>query len=140
MDGVGNLSGRVLVAKPGLDGHDRGAHLIARVLRDAGMEVVYGGLRQTPDMIVATALAEDVQVIGLSILAGGHLGLAGKVVAKLRGEGVDDIAVVVGGVIPSEDIPELERMGIEAVFPSSTPLATIVERVRELSERPRLPV
>lgn len=140
MDGVGDLSGRVLVAKPGLDGHDRGAHLIARVLRDAGMEVVYGGLRQTPEMIVATALAEDVEVIGLSILAGGHLGLATKVVDQLREAGVEDIAVVVGGVIPAEDIPELEKLGIAAVFPSSTPLAEIVERVRELTERPRLPV
>lgn len=140
MDGVGDLSGRVLVAKPGLDGHDRGAHLIARVLRDAGMEVIYGGLRQTPEMIVATALAEDVQVIGLSILAGGHLGLAAKVVAQLHEAGIDDIAVVVGGVIPNEDIPSLEKMGIAAVFPSSTPLREIVERVQELADRPRQPV
>jgi methylmalonyl-CoA mutase C-terminal domain/subunit len=124
---------RILVAKPGLDGHDRGAFLVARVLRDAGMEVVYTGLRQTPAQIAAAALAEDVQVVGLSILAGGHLGLASRVIAELATLEVSDIAVVVGGVIPQEDIEPLLEMGVAAVFPSSTPLAELVERVRELA-------
>jgi methylmalonyl-CoA mutase, C-terminal domain len=134
------LSIRVLVAKPGLDGHDRGAHLITRLLRDAGMEVIYGGLRQTPPMIVATALAEDVQVIGLSILTGGHLGLVEKVMTGLRDAGAEDIAVIVGGVIPEDDIPLLLDMGVAAVFPSSTRLQGIAEEVRSLGERERKPV
>jgi methylmalonyl-CoA mutase C-terminal domain/subunit len=126
---------RVLIAKPGLDGHDRAAHLIARVLRDGGMEVVYGGLRQTPAMIAETAIQEDVQVIGLSILSGGHLGLARRTMESLREADVD-AAVVIGGVIPEEDVPKLLDLGIAAVFPSTTPLAEIVERVRELGAGP----
>lgn len=130
MDGVGDLSKlRVLIAKPGLDGHDRAAHLIARILRDAGMEVVYGGLRQTPAMIAATAVDEDVQVVGLSILAGGHLGLAKRTLESLREAG-SEAPVVIGGVIPEHDIPALYEMGVAAVFPSSTPLQKVVEGVR----------
>lgn len=127
---------RVLVAKPGLDGHDRGAHLIARTLRDAGMEVIYGGIRQTPAMIAATAVDEDVQLVGLSILAGGHMGLTKRVLAALEEAGAGDIPVVVGGVIPDEDIPVLKEMGVAAVFPSSTMLADIVEQVRALLAGP----
>lgn len=122
---------RVLIAKPGLDGHDRAAHLISRILRDAGMEVVYGGLRQTPAMIAATAVDEDVQVVGLSILTGGHLGLVKRTLESLA-EAEADVVVVVGGVIPEHDVEALHDMGVAAVFPSSTPLQEIVERVREL--------
>jgi methylmalonyl-CoA mutase C-terminal domain/subunit len=125
---------RVLVAKPGLDGHDRGAHLVARVLRDAGMEVVYTGLRQTPAQIVAAALAEDVQVIGLSILTGGHVALVSKVIFELEAADAGDIAVVVGGVIPDEDISTLLGLGAVAVFPSSTPLDQLAHSVRGLAE------
>jgi methylmalonyl-CoA mutase C-terminal domain/subunit len=128
-----DLTGRVLIAKPGLDGHDRGAFLVARVLRDSGMEVLYAGLRQTPDMIAAAAVAEDVSVVGLSVLTGGHLGLAEKVLARLTAVGAEDVAVVVGGVIPADDIPRLLEMGVAAVYPSSTPLPEIVEGVRGLA-------
>lgn len=126
---------RVLVAKPGLDGHDRAAHLISRVLRDAGMEVVYSGLRQTPAMIAAAAVDEDVQVVGLSILTGGHMGLVRKTLDKLAEVGAGDVAVVVGGVIPEQDVQPLLDMGVAAVFPSSTPLSEIVERVEALVDR-----
>lgn len=126
------MSGRILIAKPGLDGHDRGALLVSRSLRDAGMEVVYAGLRQTPEVIAAAAVAEDVSVVGLSVLTGGHTGLAQKVLDRLREAGAGDIAVVVGGVIPREDIPVLLEMGIAAVYPSSTPLEDIVTGMREL--------
>ena len=125
---------RVLVAKPGLDGHDRGAHLISRVLRDGGMEVIYTGLRQTPQMIAAAAVDEDVQVVGLSILTGGHLGLVEKVIAELDRAGASDVAVVVGGVIPNEDIPALKKLGVAGIYPSSTPLQEIAKSVRELVE------
>jgi methylmalonyl-CoA mutase C-terminal domain/subunit len=127
------LTGRVLIAKPGLDGHDRGAMLVALVLRDAGVEVIYAGLRQTPDMIVNAAISEDVAVIGLSVLTGGHVGLTKKVTEKLRVAGVQDIAVVVGGVIPAEDVPVLLEMGAAAVYPSTTPLNDIVEGIRDLT-------
>ncbi len=126
---------RVLVAKPGLDGHDRGAFLVTRMLRDAGMEVIYTGLRQTPAQIAAAALAEDVQVVGLSILAGGHLGLVSRVISEMAALEISDVAVVVGGVIPDDDIEQLLEMGVAAVFPSSTPLAELVERVRELASQ-----
>jgi methylmalonyl-CoA mutase, C-terminal domain len=126
------VKGRVLIAKPGLDGHDRGAHLVARLLRDAGMEVIYLGLRQAPEAIAASAVAEDVDVVGLSILTGGHLGLVRKVIARLGDAGGDDIHVVVGGVIPDDDIPVLTDMGVSAVFPSSTPLIAISRRMAEL--------
>jgi methylmalonyl-CoA mutase, C-terminal domain len=132
MGGDSYLTGRILIAKPGLDGHDRGAMLVARALRDAGMEVIYVGLRQTPEGIAAAAIAEDVAVVGLSILAGGHLGLTQKVLEQLRRLGAEDIAVVVGGVIPDEDIPLLMGMGVSGVFPSSTPLEHIVSSMREL--------
>src|SRR5215475_5759314 len=101
---------RVLVAKPGLDGHDRGAKVIARALRDAGMEVIYTGLRQTPEMIVETALQEDVDVIGLSILSGAHMALAPRIFDLMKANGLDDVKVIIGGIIPDEDIPALEKM------------------------------
>src|SRR3954463_7245097 len=106
----------VLVAKPGLDGHDRGAKVIARALRDAGMEVVYTGLRQTPDMIVNAALQEDVQVIGLSILSGAHNAIVPRVLELLRERGMDDVLVLVGGIIPDEDAAELKRLGVAGIF------------------------
>jgi methylmalonyl-CoA mutase C-terminal domain/subunit len=132
MEGDRDLTGRVLIAKPGLDGHDRGALLVGRVLRDAGIEVIYAGLRQTPERIAAAAVAEDVQVVGLSVLTGGHLGLARKVLARLKESGADDVAVIVGGVIPAEDVSQLLEMGVAAVYPSSTPLNMIVNGVRGL--------
>ena len=126
---------RVLVAKPGLDGHDQGARIICRVLRDAGMEVIYTGLKQTPDQIVAAAVQEDVHVVGLSILSGAHIGLSGKIISKLREQGAGDKAVVVGGLILDEDIPTLKEIGVTEVFPSGVPLDDIAEAVRELGEK-----
>ena len=122
---------RVLVAKPGLDGHDRGAKVIARALRDAGMEVVYTGLRQTPEMIVNAALEEDVQVIGLSILSGAHNAIVPRVMELLRQKGMTDVAVIVGGIIPDEDAAELKRQGVAAVFQPGAPLQDIVEFIRD---------
>jgi methylmalonyl-CoA mutase, C-terminal domain len=107
---------RVLVAKPGLDGHDRGAKVIARALRDAGMEVIYTGLRQTPEMIVSAALQEDVQVIGLSILSGAHNAIVPRVIELLRQNKMEDVRVIVGGIIPDEDAAELKKQGVAAVF------------------------
>src|SRR5262247_3909053 len=101
---------RVLVAKPGLDGHDRGAKVIARALRDAGMEVIYTGLRQTPEMIVDAALQEDVDVIGLSILSGAHMALAPRIFELMKAQGMDDVKVIIGGIVPDEDIPQLQKM------------------------------
>ncbi len=118
---------RVLVAKPGLDGHDRGAKVIARSLRDAGMEVIYTGLRQTPDQIVAAAIQEDVDVVAMSILSGAHNHLFPKVVNLLREEGVDDMLIIGGGVIPEDDIPYLIESGIEAVFTPGTPTKDVIE-------------
>src|SRR5579859_3034129 len=103
---------RVLVAKPGLDGHDRGAKVVARALRDAGMEVIYTGLRQTPEMIVEAALQEDVDVIGLSILSGAHMALAPRIFDLMKVNGLDGVKVIIGGIIPDEDIPALEKMGV----------------------------
>ena len=121
---------RVLVAKPGLDGHDRGAKIVARALRDAGMEVIYTGLRQTPEMVVRAALDEGVQCIGLSILSGAHNALFPKIMELLKAEGVGDILVVGGGIIPEDDIPGLKEAGIGEIFGPGTPLDEIVEYIR----------
>jgi methylmalonyl-CoA mutase C-terminal domain/subunit len=121
---------RVLVAKPGLDGHDRGAKVIARALRDAGMEVVYTGLRQTPEMIVNAALQEDVQVIGLSILSGAHNAIVPRVMELLKEKHMDDVAVVVGGIVPDEDAAQLKRLGVAGVFQPGASLEEIVEFIR----------
>jgi methylmalonyl-CoA mutase, C-terminal domain len=121
---------RVLVAKPGLDGHDRGAKVIARALRDAGMEVIYAGLRQTPEMIVNAALQEDVQVIGLSILSGAHKAIVPRVLELLRQRDMSDVLVVIGGTIPDEDAAELKAMGVAAVFQPGASLDNIVEFIR----------
>jgi methylmalonyl-CoA mutase C-terminal domain/subunit len=121
---------RVLVAKPGLDGHDRGAKIVARALRDAGMEVIYTGLRQTPEMIVSAALDEGVHCIGLSILSGAHNALFPKVMELLKKEGIEDILVVGGGIIPEDDIPDLKKAGIAAIFGPGTPLDEIVDYIK----------
>jgi methylmalonyl-CoA mutase C-terminal domain/subunit len=121
----------VLVAKPGLDGHDRGAKVVARALRDAGMEVIYTGLRQTPEMIIEAAIQEDVDVIGLSILSGAHLALMERIAGLLRENGMDDILVVLGGIVPEEDIPPLQALGVSAVFGPGTSTAEIVTLIRE---------
>ncbi|MCK9444241.1 MAG: cobalamin B12-binding domain-containing protein [Tissierellaceae bacterium] len=126
---------RVLVAKPGLDGHDRGAKVIARSLRDAGMEVIYTGLRQTPEQIVAAAIQEDVDVVALSILSGAHNHLFPKVVNLLREEGVDDMLIIGGGVIPEDDIPFLIESGVESVFTPGTPTKDVVEFIKENLKR-----
>jgi methylmalonyl-CoA mutase C-terminal domain/subunit len=120
----------VLVAKPGLDGHDRGAKIIARALRDAGMEVIYTGLRQTPEMIVNAALQEDVQVIGLSILSGAHNAIVPRVMQLLREKDMTDVKVVLGGIIPDEDAKALKRDGVAAVFQPGSSLNSIVEFIR----------
>lgn len=127
---------RVLVAKPGLDGHDRGAKVIARALRDAGMEVIYTGLRQTPEMIVNAALQEDVQVIGLSILSGAHNAIVPRVMDLLREQRMTDVAVIVGGIIPDEDADELKKQGVAAVFQPGASLEEIVRVVRSSVKQP----
>ena len=139
MTEVSTTPGRVLVAKPGLDGHDRGAKIVARALRDAGLEVVFTGIRQRVDDIVAIALQEDVAVVGLSILSGAHVALTRRTVEALRAAGAGDIAVVVGGTIPAGDIPALEEAGAAAVFPTGTPLDTIVTEVGRLAGSPATP-
>jgi len=121
---------RVLIAKPGLDGHDRGAKVIARALRDAGMEVIYTGLRQTPEMIAEAALQEDVDAIGLSILSGAHLVLVPKVAELLRKQGQEQVKIFVGGIIPDEDVPEIKAMGIGEVFGPGTTTQEIINAVR----------
>ena len=121
---------RVLVAKPGLDGHDRGAKVVARALRDAGMEVIYTGIRQTPEMIVESALQEDVDVVGLSILSGAHLELFPLVIDGLKKKGLDKVTMVAGGIIPEEDIPALNQMGVKAIFGPGTPTQEIIDFVR----------
>ncbi|OBK86456.1 methylmalonyl-CoA mutase [Mycolicibacter heraklionensis] len=126
---------RVLVAKPGLDGHDRGAKIVARTLRDAGFEVIYTGIRQRVEDIVATALQEDVAVVGLSILSGAHVALTGRIVEALRAADGGDIAVVVGGTIPQGDVPKLLEAGAAAVFPTGTSLDDLVTGVREVVEK-----
>ena len=122
---------RVIVGKPGLDGHDRGAKVVARALRDAGIEVIYTGLHQTPEQIVATAIAEDADLIGLSILSGAHMTLFRAVLDQLRERGADDIVVFGGGIIPEGDIPQLEEMGVAHVFTPGTRTDDIVEWVRQ---------
>ena len=122
---------RVLVAKPGLDGHDRGAKVIARALRDAGMEVIYTGLRQTPEMIVNAALQEDVQVIGLSILSGAHNAIVPRLMELLREKEMSDVLVVVGGIIPDEDAAELKKMGVAEVFQPGASLEKIIQFIRD---------
>jgi methylmalonyl-CoA mutase C-terminal domain/subunit len=122
---------RAVIAKPGLDGHDRGAKVIARALRDAGMEVIYTGLRQTPEQIVGTALQEDADVIGLSILSGAHLHICPRVMALLKEKGLDDVLVVVGGIIPDADIPSLNAIGINGVFLPGSPMQDVVTYIRE---------
>ena len=122
---------RVLIAKPGLDGHDRGAKVIARALRDAGMEVVYTGIRQTPEMIAEAALHEDVDVVGMSILSGAHMALFPRVMELLREYDMGDVLVVTGGIIPDEDVPALNEMGIGGIFGPGTPTDEIVNFIRE---------
>ncbi|HEX4278261.1 MAG TPA: cobalamin B12-binding domain-containing protein [Bryobacteraceae bacterium] len=134
-----NVPIRVLVAKPGLDGHDRGAKIIARALRDAGMEVIYTGLRQTPEMIVNAALQEDVQVIGLSILSGAHNAIVPRVLELLREKEMAGVKVIVGGIIPDEDARELERQGVAAVFQPGASLETIVSVVRQAAKDANAP-
>jgi methylmalonyl-CoA mutase C-terminal domain/subunit len=138
--GVGSLAGntgvlmagktRVVIAKVGLDGHDRGAMVIARALRDAGMEVIYTGLHQTPEQIVETAIQEDADAVGISILSGAHMTLVPRIVTQLRERGADNVRVVVGGTIPAEDIIELKKLGVAAVFTPGAPTSEIVEFLR----------
>jgi methylmalonyl-CoA mutase C-terminal domain/subunit len=125
-----DLKIRVLVAKPGLDGHDRGAKVIARALRDAGMEVIYTGLRQTPEMIVSAALQEDVQVIGLSILSGAHNAIIPRVMDLLKQNKMDDVLVLLGGIIPDQDIDALKKQGVAAIFQPGTAMDDIVKFIR----------
>lgn len=128
---MSNRKIRVLVAKPGLDGHDRGAKVIARALRDAGMEVIYTGLRQTPEMIAAAALQEDVDAVGISILSGAHNTLCPRIVDLLRENGMDDTLVLVGGIVPEEDIPALKEKGVSAVFLPGTSTEDIVSFIND---------
>lgn len=121
---------RVLIAKPGLDGHDRGAKVVARALRDAGFEVIYTGLRQTPEQVAETALQEDVNVVGLSILSGAHMRLFPEIMKLLKERGMDDILVIAGGIIPEDDIKPLKKLGIKAIFGPGTPTTEIVEYIR----------
>jgi methylmalonyl-CoA mutase cobalamin-binding domain/chain len=122
---------RVVVAKPGLDGHDRGAKIIARALRDAGMEVIYTGLHQTPEQIAETVLQEDADAVGLSILSGAHMTLVPRVVELLREQGADDVVVTVGGTIPSDDVPELKKLGVAEVFTPGSSTQSIIDFIRE---------
>jgi len=122
---------RVLIAKPGLDGHDRGAKVIARGLRDAGMEVIYTGLRQTPEMVVEAALQEDVDAIGLSILSGAHKALVPRIMALLGEQGLSDIPVFLGGIVPHDDLPEMKEVGVTAIFGPGTGMDKIVQAIRD---------
>ena len=128
---------RVVIAKPGLDGHDRGAKVIARALRDAGMEVIYTGLRQTPEQVLSAALQEDADVIGLSILSGAHMHICPRLMELLREKGMDDVLVVVGGIIPDIDIPKLREMGVRGVFLPGTPMQDIIDFI-SANVRPRM--
>ena len=125
---------RVVVAKPGLDGHDRGAKIIARALRDAGMEVIYTGLHQTPEQIAATVVQEDADAVGLSILSGAHMTLVPRVVKLLADQGIDDVVVTVGGTIPAEDIPELKKLGVAEVFTPGASTQQIIDFIRQAVE------
>ena len=131
---------RVLVAKPGLDGHDRGAKIIARALRDAGMEVIYTGIRQTPEMIVEAAIQEDVDAILLSILSGAHMAIFPKIMDLLKQNQVDDVLVAAGGILPDEDIPAIKALGIKGCFGPGAPLETIIQFVRTNVQADRLTV
>jgi len=122
---------RVVVAKPGLDGHDRGAKIIARALRDAGMEVIYTGLHQTPEQIVETVLQEDAHAVGLSILSGAHMTLVPRIVNQLKEQGAEDVIVVLGGTIPNEDIPELKELGVAEIFTPGASVQGIVDYIQE---------
>ena len=122
---------RVVVAKPGLDGHDRGAKIIARALRDAGMEVIYTGLHQTPEQIVETVLQEDAHAVGLSILSGAHMTLVPRIVEQLKEQGAEEVIVVVGGTIPTEDIPELKELGVDEIFTPGASVQGIVDYIQE---------
>jgi len=122
---------RVVIAKPGLDGHDRGAKVIARALRDAGMEVIYTGLRQTPEQILSAALQEDADVIGLSILSGAHNHIAPRLMTLLHENGMDDVLVLVGGIIPDVDVPRLHALGVKGVFVPGTPMQAIIDFINE---------
>ena len=121
---------RGVVAKPGLDGHDRGAKIIARALRDAGMEVIYTGLHQTPEQIVETVIQEDADAVGLSILSGAHMTLVPRIAALLKEQGVDDVVLVVGGTIPADDIPELKRLGVSEIFTPGSPVQEIIDFIQ----------
>ncbi len=127
------MPARVLVAKPGLDGHDRGAKLVARALRDAGFEVIYLGIRQRPEVIAAVAVQEDVDIVGLSILSGAHVALTTKTAEALRAAGAGDVQIVVGGTIPQRDVAKLEAAGAIGVYPTGTPLEQVVESLRGLA-------
>ena len=122
---------RVVVAKPGLDGHDRGAKVVARALRDAGMEVIYTGLHQTPEQIVAAVVQEDADAVGLSILSGAHMTLVPRVVELLKEQGADDVVVTVGGTIPAEDIPELKKLGVAEIFTPGSSVQGIIDYIKE---------
>ncbi len=122
---------RVLVAKPGLDGHDRGAKVVAQALRDAGMEVIYTGLHQTIDQIIQTAIQEDVDVIGLSVMSGAHLPICEKLTQKMKEKNLQDILLVIGGVIPKRDIPLLQKMGVHGIFPGGTPFEESIKWIKE---------
>ena len=127
---------RVVVAKPGLDGHDRGAKVIARALRDAGFEVIYTGIRQTPEMIAEAALQEDVDAVGLSILSGAHMTLFPRIMDELKKRGLDDVLVWAGGIIPEADVPRLKELGIQAVFGPGSPTTETIEFLRRATQQP----
>ena len=126
---------RAIVAKPGLDGHDRGAKIVARAMRDAGMEVIYTGLRQTPEMIAEAALQEDVDVVGISILSGAHMALVPRVLALLKANGQEHVKVFVGGIIPDEDVPRLRELGVAGIYGPGTLTDDIVRDIREAAQR-----
>ncbi|TFG73472.1 MAG: cobalamin B12-binding domain-containing protein [Anaerolineales bacterium] len=126
---------RVLMAKPGLDGHDRGVKVVSRALRDAGMEVIYTGLRQTPSMVAETAMQEDVDVVGLSILSGAHMELVPRIIAEMQKLGIADLPVFLGGIIPEDDIPALQTMGVKAIFGPGTNTQTVIAFIRQMLSR-----